>query len=119
MFNTVDEDLEPALGTYGWVWILLAGVVLFAIYKWYQRKKDKAEAEARRQFIWEQRPGETVEVWQERLEQLQNRQKEWERKEKERSDRRASRSSRGTSYNHRGDFDPPGGWGGMGPDVGE
>lgn len=118
MFSNIDEDLEPALGTYGWVWILLVGVALFALYKWYQRKKDKAEAEARYQFIWGQRPDETVEVWQERIEQLQAKQKELARKNHERAIRRGSRSSRRTSYNHRGDFDPPGGWGGMGPDAG-
>jgi hypothetical protein len=118
VFTNSDQEIEPALGTYGWVWLLLIGLGLFVLYKRYQRKKDKAEAEARHQFMWGQRPGETIEVWQERVEQLENRQKEWERKERERASRPATRRARVSSYNHRGDFDPPGGWGGMGPDMG-
>jgi len=114
----VNEDTEPALGTYGWVWVLAIGVGVFAVYKRYQRKKEKAEAEKLHQHIWGQRPGETVEAWQERLKEQELERKEWERKANERRARRSYRSSRGSSQNRRGDFDPPGGWGGMGPDMG-
>jgi len=114
----VEEDMEPLLGTYGWVWVLMVGVGLFALYKRYQRKKEKAEAEKLHQHIWGQRPGETVDAWQARLEQQELERKEWERRANERRARRSTRNSRGTSYNGRGDFDPPGGWGGMGPDMG-
>jgi membrane protein involved in colicin uptake len=114
----VNEDTEPALGTYGWVWVLAIGIGVFALYKRYQYKQEQAQAAEHHKYMWEQRPGETVEAWQERLKEQELERKERSRQANERAVRRSNRSSRGSSHNRRGDFDPPGGWGGMGPDMG-
>jgi membrane protein involved in colicin uptake len=114
----VNEDTEPALGTYGWVWVLAIGIGVFALYKRHQYKQEQAQAAEHHKYMWEQRPGETVEAWQERLKEQELERKERSRQANERAVRRSYRNSRGSSHNRRGDFDPPGGWGGMGPDMG-
>ena len=87
-----EEEWEPALGTYGWLWITLAGTAGFVGYKFVRRRMDQTEALRRHEEIWGQRPDETED--------------------------QTARRSRRSAYNSRGDFDPPGGWGAMGPDNG-
>jgi flagellar biosynthesis/type III secretory pathway M-ring protein FliF/YscJ len=119
---STEEEWEPALGTYGWLWVTLAGIAVFVGYKFVQRRIDQAAERRRHEERWGQRPEETEEQWQLRVQRqkeddLKQRQ-EWEARERARARQQATRRSRGSVYNSRGDFDPPGGWGAMGPDNG-
>jgi hypothetical protein len=85
---------------------------------------DQAEALRRHEAIWGQRSGETGEQWKVRVQSQKDeelkRNQEWEAEAKARagSSKRMYRRSERSAYNSRGDFDPPGGWGAMGPDNG-
>lgn len=116
------DEWEPALGTYGWLWITLAGIAVFIGYKYVQRRIDQAAERRRHEERWGQRPEETEEQWQLRVQRqkeddLKQRQ-EWEARDRARARQQAARRSRRSAYNSHGDFDPPGGWGAMGPDNG-
>jgi len=119
---STEEEWEPALGTYGWLWITLAGIAVFVGYKYVQRRIDQAAERRRHEKKWGQRAEETEELWQLRVQRqkeddLKQRQK-WEARDRARARQQAARRSRRSTYNSRGDFDPPGGWGAMGPDNG-
>ena len=117
-----EEEWEPALGTYGWLWITLAGTAGFVGYKFVRRWMDQTEALRRHEEIWGQRPDETEEQWKARVQSQKDeelkRNREWEARSKTRASEQTARRSRRSAYNSRGDFDPPGGWGAMGPDNG-
>ena len=117
-----EEEWEPALGTYGWLWITLAGIAGFVGYKFVRRRMDQAEALRRHEEIWGQRSDETEEQWKARVQSQKDeelkRKREWEARARTRASEQTARRSRRSAYNSRGDFDPPGGWGAMGPDNG-
>lgn len=117
-----EEEWEPALGTYGWLWITMAGIAGFVGYKFVRRRMDQAEALRRHDEIWGQRPDETEEQWKARVQSQKDeelkRNREWEARARLRASQQKARRSNRSAYNSRGDFDPPGGWGAMGPDNG-
>ena len=111
---------QPALGEYGWVWVSIVGIGLWVAYIRLQRQREKRESQRHYERIWGQREDETVEEWQARTAQLrkdieQSRIADEQRRARmaaERNRRRYSDRRRSSSR----DFDPPGGWGAMGPD---
>ena len=113
-----EEEWEPALGTYGWLWITLAGIAGFVGYKLVRRRMDQAEA--LRQY--DQRPDESEEQWKSRVQSQKDEELKRNRVREARSRLRASqqagRRSERSAHSSRGDFDPPGGWGATGPDNG-
>lgn len=117
-----EEEWEPALGTYGWLWITLAGIEGFVGYKFVRRRMNQAEALRQHEEIWGQRLDETEEQWKARVQSQKDeelkRKREWEARARTRASEQTARRSRRSAYNSRGDFDPPGGWGAMGPDNG-
>jgi hypothetical protein len=117
-----EEGWEPAFGTYGWLWITLVGIAGFMGYKLVRRRMDQAEELRRHEKIWGQRPDETEAQWKVRVQSQKDeelkRNQEWEAEARTRASQRIYRRSNRSAYNSRGDFDPPGGWGAMGPDNG-
>ena len=81
---------QPALGQYGWVWVLIIGIGLWVAYIRLQRQREKRESRFDSSRIADEQ-----------------RRARWAA---ERNRRRYS-DPRGRSR----DFDPPGGWGAMGP----
>ena len=115
------EEWEPLFGTYGWLWISIAAVAVFVAYKLIQRRIDNAAEKRRHQEKWGQRPDESHEQWQVRVEiqreEDRKRQEEWDARARAREQSARRRLSRDLSRGHR-DFDAPGGWGATGPDNG-
>jgi hypothetical protein len=108
----------PALGQYGWVWISVIGIGLWVAYKRMQHLHHKREARRRHDYLWGHREGESVEEWQSRVVKLRDdlersRRAEELRKLRMKFDHK-QRRYREPHRSHR-DFDPPGGWGAMGP----
>lgn len=114
----LNEEWEPAFGTYGWLWITLAGIAVFTGYKFVRRRIDQAESERRHEKIWGRRQGETEEHWSVRVQRQKDEELKLEHQWDARAREQANRRPRRSTYNSRGDFDPPGGWGAMGPDNG-
>jgi len=118
---TPEPEWEPALGEYGWLWILILGVAIFVGYKLVQRRREQEEERLRHERMWGQHEGESTEQWQARIKKQEEDIEKWKRERQMKASMRQSRNqnqkrrSRSSAYNERGEFDPPGGWGGMGP----
>jgi hypothetical protein len=112
---------QPALGEYGWVWVTLVGVAGWLAWRRFNKWRDQREEQRQHDERWGQRDGETTEAWQARVAQQKaddaRREQQWnnERMQREMRNReyRARRAQRGRGG--RGDFEAPGGWGGLGP----
>ena len=115
------DEWEPLLGTYGWVWISLTGVALFIGYKVFQRRREEASKRQQHEEKWGQRPEESNEQWQVRVERQlaedRQRRAEWDARARAGEQAARSRLSRDMARGSR-EFDPPGGWGATGPDNG-
>jgi hypothetical protein len=118
---TPEPEWEPVLGEYGWLWILILGVAIFIGYTLVQQRREQEEERLRRERMWGQHEGESTEQWQARVKKQEEDIEKWKRERQMKALMRQSRNqnqkrrSRGSVYNERGEFDPPGGWGGMGP----
>jgi hypothetical protein len=116
---TPEPEWEPALGEYGWLWILMVGSAIFIGYKVIQRRRYQEDARQRHEWMWGQREGESTEEWQTRVTKQEEDREKWKREREQKATSRQAqthkRRSRGSVFNERGEFDPPGGWGGMGP----
>ena len=114
-----EPEWEPALGEYGWLWVLLVVSAAYTTFKLVQRKREQVERRRRFEALWGQREGESVDDWQARLKKRDEDREKWKRERERKARQRLSdgqwRSSRGSAYNERGEFDPPGGWGAAGP----
>ena len=114
--STGDTEWEPALGTYGWLWVTIALIVVVGGFKYRRYRHDKEESRRRDEELWKRRPDESDVDFNERV-----------RREREEIRRRRAaqnhpapgyRTSGRSSNNRRREFDPPGGWGATGPDMG-
>lgn len=108
-----DVEWEPALGTYGWVWVMLGLIVVVGGFKY---RRDQEESRRRFEELWKRRPEESDEQFRRRVAEEQN-----ELRRRRAAERGASpryRSSGRSSQSRRREFDPPGGWGAAGPDMG-
>jgi hypothetical protein len=115
----VEPEWEPAFGEFGWLWISLGALAIFIAYKLFQRNREQERARIEHEKQWGQRDGESTEDWQSRVklqeEEIENWRREREIKAQRNREQSLTRRSRRSVYNDRGDFDPPGGWGAMGP----
>lgn len=111
-----DVEWEPALGTYGWVWVMLGLIVVVGGFKYRRYRRDQEESRRRFEELWKRRPEESDEQFRRRVAEEQN-----ELRRRRAAERGASpryRSSGRSSQSRRREFDPPGGWGAAGPDMG-
>ena len=109
-------EWEPALGTYGWVWVMLGLIVMVGGFKYRRYRRDREESRRRFEEFWKRRPDESDEQFHRRVVEEKN-----ERRRRRAAQNRSSpgyRTSGRSSTNHRREFDPPGGWGATGPDMG-
>jgi len=117
--TAVEPEWEPALGEFGWLWITLIGLAVFTSFKLVQRNREQERARIEHEKTWGQRDGESTEDWKSRVKLQEEEIEKWkldrEIRVKRSIEQASNRRSRGSAYNSRGDFDPPGGWGGMGP----
>lgn len=115
----VEPEWEPAFGEFGWLWVSLGAITIFIAFRLFQRNREQERVRIAHQKRWGQRDGESTKDWQSRVklqeEEIENRRREHEIKVQQNREQAVTRGSRRSVYNDRGEFDPPGGWGAMGP----
>lgn len=112
---TSQTEWEPAFGEYGWLWISLVILASYIVIIRIRNNRSRERARVSYEAIWGQREGESIKEWKTRVKSMEveiasddkRRRLRVEEKNKQWA---ATRGTRG-----RGDFEPPGGWGAMGP----